>query len=1180
MKKVLLSLFLLLFLSDILAQSTIETTINTESTTTTTSQDNSQLRSLGKAVAQSSAFAVVTLIVTVLLLIREYFNNLFEIAESYPRLIGACYLLGGWFFAILCALLALVVAPNDGVTVTRMSLLFASASLAFGPFFVFSPVKPIKLKKQTFLKTLATVARKKSTRHVTFAIFCALTALQGIVAYDLFALLTSIDLAFEQVALTVFGYVLLTLFYLIVFYTTLLGRVFKVNDLDVVDHIRKHAFVEFRRKLHVLSGRHYAKFYVVLFLIAVALELATVGVAIQDSVANGYFENLTTVQRVLFGIFSAALILFIVVSCIFVLVAAFRPVPLTLPSGDNKQLAQAIEEFKREDRDVLALHLAPPFGDHHSTFVAFTARLSAPIRHRIESVAQSLLSRNTREPASKPIEDIGVAHLRPLEDSRRAVLTVSDDVEDNLVDEWLGVFLDRDGAANDDDAVRRVDLFVTLASAFAAPSSWAAIIAKGDDKDSADEKEKVESFLEKEVNASERSQRSRSDGSDKPGGDVRSHRRAAHGRRSGGRGGSSKKSSSSNRDEARHDIERIGKPVAAASASSVDDDSGRRRAKKSMSSSLPARDVDKSDASSASEEADEEDEAKGAAADDDEENGASEADESGKGRGGASELETSLKKPSARDDAEEEMPAASSKDERKARRSSNSAAAPVELSDMSSLKKASTLSVPTNAAGDGARGGGGGGGSAPTTTASAQSSPPRSHASPSPIAAKKTPTLSAHGPSAHGPSRSREGPSPPPPAMGAAPPASPSPPGSGAALPAAKGSAPPARLSNLTESKAKSRDNSAKEKSKKESSADEEERGPMPPPPMMASSSLSTTSSAGPPRKAAEMMPPPPMSVATNSASASTAMISPRKAEPIASPTTVLSRKKAVTRAEPMPPPPMFAAASSFSSGEEAAPPVVDELAEVFQGASETGRIVDIDLDAVLANALELPADFDVAGVGSSSGLATRLTIGDSPALVTRLDCDAATANASSPTDVDNQNLLRLRGVVTRDGVPLAVWYAADSPPTTVASTLASQINVADIGRLMLHLLRALMHLHASGRVHGAISPAAVLVVVPADGGSTRAVLCDWLGGDTRQPADATFLAPERRGGGTPRTVAADVYALGALLQWCTNEQTAGSATVKRRSVMSVLAERMTAASPNMRPSLDAVLDDVRSWKA
>jgi hypothetical protein len=448
----------------------------------------SSFRELGKLVAESSAFAGATLAVTVLLLVREYFNNLFEIAENYPRVIGLAYLLGGWFFAILMALLALIVSPSDGVTVTRMSLLFASASLAFGPFYVFAPTRPIKLRKQSVLKALATVARKKESRWATFAVFVALTALQGIVAYDLYALLTSISVPFEQVALTVFGYVLLTLFYLVVFYTTMLGRVFRFNDLDVVEHIRKHAFVEFKKRLHVLSSRSYAPWYVALFVVAVVLQLVVVGLAVSNAVADGYFGGLSLAQQVLFGVFAVALLLLLLVSISFVLVSAFRPVPVKVATATDKEIERALEQFSSEEREVIALHWTKSQYADDDLFKVYAARIPTAIRQLIDDTALELIHMNVRESKTKLIEAVGVAHLRLLSGSARAVLTTSEDVAEDSVDQWLALFTDRDGKAEDDGtdkAARRRVLFYSLAHAFSTPARWAELFSAVADDDAA-----------------------------------------------------------------------------------------------------------------------------------------------------------------------------------------------------------------------------------------------------------------------------------------------------------------------------------------------------------------------------------------------------------------------------------------------------------------------------------------------------------------------------------------------------------------------------------------------------------------------------------------------------------------------------------------------------------------------
>ena len=85
--------------------------------------------------------------------------------------------------------------------------------------------------------------------------------IQGLVAYDLYALLVSIEIAFEQTVLIVFGYVLISLFYLVVFYTSLLGKVFLINDMDLVEHLRENMFIKFRQRLRTITYK-YAFFYV------------------------------------------------------------------------------------------------------------------------------------------------------------------------------------------------------------------------------------------------------------------------------------------------------------------------------------------------------------------------------------------------------------------------------------------------------------------------------------------------------------------------------------------------------------------------------------------------------------------------------------------------------------------------------------------------------------------------------------------------------------------------------------------------------------------------------------------------------------------------------------------------------------------------------------------------------
>jgi hypothetical protein len=194
----------------------------------------SPVRLIGTEVATSGWFAYLTLAVAGFLLIKGYFDSIYDIASGYPRAIATAYLIGALAFSFLCTLLAVAVEPSDGITITSASMLYAGVTMGIGPAFVFTPVKPIKLKKETFFKKIAAAARKKSSRFVVFFVFVVLTMLQGIVAYDLYALLGSFNLDSTPQALTVFGYCIVAVFYLLVFYSSVLGRSFVYNDIDMV----------------------------------------------------------------------------------------------------------------------------------------------------------------------------------------------------------------------------------------------------------------------------------------------------------------------------------------------------------------------------------------------------------------------------------------------------------------------------------------------------------------------------------------------------------------------------------------------------------------------------------------------------------------------------------------------------------------------------------------------------------------------------------------------------------------------------------------------------------------------------------------------------------------------------------------------------------------------------------
>lgn len=1156
------------------------------------SEATSELRQLGKEVAESSAFAAVTLVVTILLLVREYFNNLFEIAEGFPRFIGLAYLLGGWFFAILMALLALIVSPNDGVTVTRMSLLFASASLAFGPFYVFSPTRPIKLQKQTFLKRLATVARKKESRWTTFVIFCLLTALQGVVAYDLYALLTSIAVPFEQVALTVFGYVLLTLFYLIVFYTTMLGRVFQYNDLDVVEHIRKNAFVEFRRRLHLLSGKKYAYFYVALFLIAVALQLVVVGVAIKDALDDNYFAGLSLTQLALFVVFAIALLLLLLVSISFVLVSAFRPVPIQLGGkAQGKDVEAALAAFSREEREIIALHLSKSHFETEEPFSVFAARISPPIRALIDSVARDLLHLNTREPTSKQVDSVGTAHLRMLEGTARAVVTTSDDVEGESVDQWLAFFVQRDAEAQADGdfdpAARRRVLFYTLAHAFLTPATWAKLF-----EDVAD--------------------------------DVEAKERAADVAPGGSAGGAEMR-------------KRKTAAAAAASSEEAGDDN----------SSSYALDEDGSEEEEEAEEAPPErarSKKKAAAKDDDdidlEANKSSVATNRLEGENLLS-LKSDMADMSEMADMKKSAPAREMKKPAPAKDKASAApkpAAPLAVNKHAKSKHAAESAddagpspPPPMAAPMAAPPGGKGAGPSPASGgASARDQGP---SPPPPMAAPMGAPPAAMGGQSAGPSPASggasardQGPSPPPP------PAMSSTRQSSLASPASPRAGDSPSLSTAMSTQ-------ATQASMSTISSPEIDSGPMPPPPMATSSAASAT--ASPPSKlvttalsrrtaAAQA---PQSSAISPRAEGSSPMPPPPMAAPMAAPSPAPKASNAAASApkrsikSSLAPPSRGGGgggalllkekskATPMKSAEREKAPKEEREEESKQAFDEERSLMSLQSQSSIA-ADDEPAptlalapmqralgqttfgelDDDASAFAELSAPTVSLPVGfdgDSASDFTWVACTSArtaidgvavvATKVSRIVDLPlsalrHANLVQLHAYANEDfdKPVLALWVAPDVPPLSVARSLEAMIAVADVVRIILQLARALHHLHANDVLHGAISPDTVVMVEPSDGGATVALLSDYVGGDERVPP-ALYAAPERSEPYTPRTREADVFSLGAVLQWALASQSASSATLQRRPGIQNLARQMTDENPQARPSLAAVIEKLQA---
>jgi hypothetical protein len=449
--------------------------------------NESEAAVIGRSLAESAAFAVITLVISIGFIVKGYFDTVYELAEAWPRTVAVVYLLSAWAFAVFMGGLALLVGPSDGVTLTPASLWYASTSLALGPFFVFTPIRPILLAKRSILRAAATFARKDSTRKTTFALFVVLTALQALVAYDMYTLLDSFGLPFEQVLLTVFGYALTAVFYLIVFYSSLLGRVFTIKNLDMVDHLRKNAFVHFRDRLHLLSGRFYAHFYVFIFVLVVAVQ-GVLGYLVVG--ASEDFRTGSRLRYTLFLTFLVAVCLFVIASVIFVLVAAFRPIKLRLAGTEEEREKEREKEVGSEEtpsssaalRDVKALHVTTPT---EVRWCRFASHLTPTQRAQITDDIVSLLPSLSREPGTRStinVRDGRVFQANPAKDIFH-LLTAGRGLREEEGEEWLGFFgweVQRgarvDGAsaaafsaglASTYDAV-----FQRLLSAFAVPTEW------------------------------------------------------------------------------------------------------------------------------------------------------------------------------------------------------------------------------------------------------------------------------------------------------------------------------------------------------------------------------------------------------------------------------------------------------------------------------------------------------------------------------------------------------------------------------------------------------------------------------------------------------------------------------------------------------------------------------------
>lgn len=123
-----------------------------------------------------------------------------------------------------------------------------------------------------------------------------------------------------------------------------------------------------------------------------------------------------------------------------------------------------------------------------------------------------------------------------------------------------------------------------------------------------------------------------------------------------------------------------------------------------------------------------------------------------------------------------------------------------------------------------------------------------------------------------------------------------------------------------------------------------------------------------------------------------------------------------------------------------------------------------------------------------------------------------------------------------------------------------------DAATFILPVARALASLHASGRAHGSVSPAAIQV--DADG---RGTLLD----ATTSPADPAFAPPDPTWGLRPHPASNDVWSFAAVLLHVTTGRppVAGAADPRRVGWLAPLIELALQTDPRDRPTMADVVD-------
>eukprot|EP00045_Choanoeca_perplexa_P014091 m.163845 g.163845 ORF g.163845 m.163845 type:complete len:607 (-) comp16562_c0_seq2:1121-2941(-) len=123
----------------------------------------------------------------------------------------------------------------------RSSLILGAVFMIIGPLIVFTPQRKIVVRKNKLLRAMVRGANKKSTRWISFSVFCLAFAAQLIVLYSL-ATVTHVvfKLPIVDTVGLVVCYFLISLFYLMAFAVTMLKLEFSVKDHNPLKQIREN----------------------------------------------------------------------------------------------------------------------------------------------------------------------------------------------------------------------------------------------------------------------------------------------------------------------------------------------------------------------------------------------------------------------------------------------------------------------------------------------------------------------------------------------------------------------------------------------------------------------------------------------------------------------------------------------------------------------------------------------------------------------------------------------------------------------------------------------------------------------------------------------------------------------------------------------------------------------------